>query len=283
MNPIFVTGASGFVGSHLSSLCPVIPMQGDLADFDNLKSQIEKHKPQSIIHLAAQSHVGSSYQNPKSTYEVNFLGTYNLVEALKASGFKGRLLYISSADVYGHAEYLPIDEVHPCNPLSPYAISKKAAELICLQEKAFDIIIARPFNHIGPGQNKLFALPSFAAQLKSIQKGEREPCLRIGNLQTTRDFCDVRDIVKGYLHLLEKGRAGEIYNLCKGEESGMAQMLEGLISLSGLKVQVEQDPFLVRPGEQPRVLGSFAKIYKDTGWKPEISLAQSLQDIWEHA
>ncbi len=275
MNPIFVTGAGGFAGSHLSSLCSVIPLQGKLADLDNLKLQLEKHKPRSVIHLAAQSHVGSSFKNPRETYEVNFLGTFNLIEALKATDFKGRFLYVSSADVYGSSKTLPIDESHDCNPRSPYAVSKRAAELLCLHEKAFDIIIARPFNHIGPGQSAHFALPSFVRQLKA------GGIMRVGNLHTTRDFCDVRDMVKGYVQLLEKGKPGEIYNLCRGEEYLIEDVLHQIIAISGRTVILEKDPLLVREGEQLRMLGSYAKIYKDTGWEPEITLSTSLEHIWE--
>lgn len=282
MNPIFVTGATGFAGSHLSRLCPVTPLQGDLADFNNVKLQLQKANPEQVIHLAAQSHVGSSYNNPRLTYEVNFLGTFNLIEALKAIGFKGRFLYVSSADVYGIAEGLPIDEEHSCKPVSPYAVSKRAAELLCMQEKAFDIIIARPFNHIGPGQNPLFALPSFIRQLKAIQRGEQEPLLRVGNLETTRDFCDVRDIIRGYLGLLEKGLPGHVYNLCGGKEHLMRDVLAELISLSTLQVSIQEDPNLVRAQEQKRMVGSFQKIYKTLGWEPKIPLRTSLQDIWEH-
>lgn len=283
MNPILVTGASGFVGSHLSPLIPIAPFKGNLLDITNLKLQIEEIRPQSVIHLAAQSHVGSSYQNPRLTYEVNFWGTYNLLEALRAAGFKGRFLYVSSADVYGKAQNLPVKETHPTEPLSPYAVSKRAAELLCLQEKSFDVIIARPFNHIGPGQNAAFALPSFIKQLKAIQKGEQEPVLSVGSLESTRDFCDVRDIAKGYEALLAKGQPGEIYNLCSGQEYRMKDILEQLMLLSGITAQVRQDPALMRPGEQMRMLGSFEKIYENIGWQPKISLAESLKDIWEQS
>ena len=282
MNPIFVTGASGFVGSHLSPLCPSVPFKGDVRDIEALKHQIASVQPSAVIHLAAQSNVGYAFQNPQETHAINFLGTINLINALRAANFKGRMLFISSADVYAEAKE-PLTETHPCKALNPYAESKLAAEKLCLEETAFDIMIARPFNHIGPRQSPLFAVPSFAKQLKSISRGESPPLLRVGNLKTTRDFCDVRDVVRGYLLLLEKGEKGSVYNLCSGQEYLIEDILQRLIALSNIEVTLEQDSNLVRSLEQKRVLGSFAKIYKDTGWKPEISLAQSLQDIWEHA
>jgi GDP-4-dehydro-6-deoxy-D-mannose reductase len=279
VNSIFVTGAKGFVGSHLPG---VLSFTGDLRDFDQVKKEMASVKPSSVIHLAAQSHVGYALKNPKETYEVNFLGTFHLLEALREVGFQGRFLYVSSADVYESKER-PLKETDRTNPMNPYSVSKAAAEMLCLQEKAFDVIIARPFNHIGPGQNASFALPAFAKQLKAIQRGEQPPVLQVGNLETTRDFCDVRDIVRGYLLLLEKGQKGEIYNLCSGRAQQMKDVLKRLIAISGLDVTIATDPNLVRGRDQKRIVGSFNKIYQHTGWQPTIALEESLKAIWETA
>lgn len=273
MDRIFITGARGFVGSHLP---PSLALEGDLRDYESVKKQIAEAKPGGVIHLAAQSNVGYAIKNPRETYEVNFLGTFNLLEALKATGFKGRFLYVSSAQVYGSAT-APLKESDPTNPLTPYAVSKAAAEMLCLRETAFDVIIARPFNHIGPGQSLQCAIPSFVKQLKESDR------LRVGNLESVRDFCDVRDIVRGYRLLLEKGRRGEIYNLCSGREYRLREIVDHLITLSGRAVVLESDPALLRAGEPERLFGSYEKIYNHVGWQPAIQLATSLKDIWEHS
>lgn len=255
-------------------------LEGDLRDFENIKRQVDFDKPTDVIHLAAQSHVGYALENPKETYEVNFLGTFHLLQALRERGFCGRFLYVSSADVYGSSESF-LTETAPVNPTNPYAVSKAAAEMLVLMEKSFTTLVARPFNHIGSGQNALFAIPSFVRQLKAISRGEQPPTLRVGNLESIRDFCDVRDIVRGYALLLDKGRAGEIYNLCSGRALRMRDVVEQLIAMSGLDVTVTVDPQLVRDRDQRRAVGSYEKLYQHTGWQPKIMLQESLKDIWE--
>ncbi len=270
---LLVTGASGFVGSWLKKRTSLISTEFDITDEKAVLRGMEELCPQTVIHLAGQAHVARSLVDPEKTFAVNARGTQNVVKALQAIGFQGRLLYVSSADVYGIAQELPITEEHPVKPLNPYSDSKVAAEKVCL-ESDLDVVIARPFNHIGPGQSFDFALPSFARQLCT-------GVVNVGNLEATRDFTDVRDIVEGYLLLLEKGRSGEIYNLCSGRERSMRQVLDALIAVSGRRVEVRQDPSRLRPAEQPRMVGSSAKMVRDTGWQVSVPFEQSIQNIWE--
>jgi GDP-4-dehydro-6-deoxy-D-mannose reductase len=220
---------------------------------------------------------------------VNFVGTLNLLEALKAVGFNGRFLFVGSGDCYGIVtpEALPIGEVHPLRPRSPYAVSKAAAEALCYQwsqSETMEIVMTRSFNHIGPGQSERFVISDFARQVVEIRKGARAATIRTGDIDVTRDFTDVRDVVRAYLLLLEAGAGGEVYNVCSGSERSIRALLDRLLQLAGVEATIEQDPARLRPSEQRRVFGDPRKLERDTGWTRAYALDTTLEDIlndWE--
>lgn len=289
---VLVTGLSGFVGSHCARQLPAVDLADeggcvDLRDAQRVSRAVKAIAPQAVLHLAAQSSVPASLSDPRQTYEINFLGTLNLLQALRDAGFKGRMLYVGSADVYGvvpEAE-LPITEERPPRPLNPYAVSKVAAEALCYQWSRagdFEIVIGRPFNHIGPRQSTQFAVSDFARQIVACRDGRSAPQLRVGDIYTTRDFTDVRDIVRAYAALLRLGRNGETYNVCSGVERSLSEIIDALCHVCDVKMDIEVDPDRLRPAEQRRMRGSFDKLRRDTGWAPEISFNRTLRDIVDY-
>lgn len=299
MQKLMVTGATGFVGGfirqavaagdNLYGLELLPPQAMQLRDPDSVAKACAEAQPDFVIHLAAQSFVPESFNNPRETYEVNFLGTLNLLQALKLSGFKGRLLFVGSGDMYGLVapEALPLTENSPLKPRNPYAVSKVAAEALCYQwsqTEGMDIVMVRPFNHIGPGQSERFVVSDFAKQLIEIKLAQREPEMAVGDIDVSRDFTDVRDVARAYLMLLRDGENGEAYNVCSGKEHGIREILERLQMLAGVKARVSQDRARLRAAEQRRVFGSYDKLRNATGWQPEIELEKSLADnliYWE--
>ena len=291
---LLLTGSDGFVGSTLLRYrsCVSLADDGhfvDLRDVGNLTRAIGAIRPDAVIHLAAQSFVPKSFADPRETYEINFLGTLNLLTALRDAGFAGRFLYVGSGDSYGlvSEENLPVTEEHPLRPRNPYAVSKVAAEALCYQwsqTEGLDAVMTRSFNHIGPGQSDRFAVSDFARQVAEIRKGRQEPVIRAGDIDVTRDFTDVRDVVRVYLLLLDHGRKGETYNVCSGVEHSLRALVTRLLELAGVEARVEQDPSRLRRAEQRRMCGSNEKLRLDTGWAPEHSMDASLADIindWE--
>ncbi len=291
---ILLTGASGFVGAFVQRQISCIPFDDvahpvDLRDAGRVRLVIDQVKPDAVIHLAAQSFVPASFENPRETYEINFLGTLNLLVALKESGFRGRMLFVGSGDTYGLVPEarLPLTEDLPLRPRSPYAVSKVAAEALCYQwsqTEGFAMVMTRSFNHIGPGQSERFVVSDFAKQVIEIKKGRRGPVLSVGDIDVTRDFTDVRDAASAYALLLERGGNGEIYNVCSGVERSVRSILVRLLELANVDARIEQDPARLRIGEQRRFRGSHDKLRRDTGWEPAISIDQSLRDIlqnWE--
>lgn len=297
---LLVTGLDGFVGSTVRQLIGspslrdrfelVVPSGAiELRDRKSLIAAITETRPNCVLHLAGQSFVPASIKDPLATYEVNFLGTLNLLEALKSCDFSGRFLYASSGDVYGWMplEDLPVTEKHFVHPRNPYAVSKVAAELLCMQWNLahdFDVVIARPFNHIGAGQAEWFVVSDFARQVAEVKLGRRAPEIRVGSIDVTRDFTDVRDVVLAYMLLLESGQSGEIYNVCSGREQTIRSMLDGLFKISGIDCRIIEEAGRKRPKEQTRMFGSYAKLQQQVGWQPTISTKQSLEDVlnfWE--
>jgi GDP-4-dehydro-6-deoxy-D-mannose reductase len=291
---LLLTGSDGFVGSELRHRVSCIPLsdeQGsvDLRDADRLRRTVARIASDAVIHLAAQAFVPASFERPRETYEINFFGTLNLVKALKAAGFKGRFLFVRSGDTYGIVapDELPIDEARPLRPRSPYAVSKVAAEALCYQwsqSETFEIVMMRSFNHIGPGQSERFVVSALARQVVEIRKGHWAPAILTGDIDVTRDFTDVRDVVVAYLLLLEQGRRGEVYNVCSGLEQPIRELLMRLLRLAGVDATVEQDPSRMRHAEQRRICGSPQKLERETGWRRRYALDTSLADIlndWE--
>ncbi len=300
MKRLLVTGLDGFVGRVVQNMIDprssdarfklVIPGGAiELLDPASLARAIEETRPDLVLHLAAQSFVPSSISDPRATYNVNFFGTLNLLEALRACGFSGRMLYVSSGDVYGLVapDALPIVETYAVRPRNPYAVSKAAAELLCYQwtqNHAFDIVLARPFNHVGPGQADWFVVSDFARQIVEIKLGVREPVIRVGDIDVTRDFTDVRDVARAYFLLLESGKQGEVYNICSGKEQSIRYILERLIVIAGTKCEIARDEARFRPSEQKIMYGSYAKLNELVGWEPKIGIDESLKDVlseWE--
>jgi GDP-4-dehydro-6-deoxy-D-mannose reductase len=199
------------------------------------------------------------------------------------------MLFVGSGDTYGQVSEaaLPVREDHPLRPRNPYAVSKVAAEALCYQwsqTSGFEIVMVRPFNHIGPGQSPRFAIADFAKQVMEIRLGRRAPVLQVGDIDVTRDFTDVRDVVRAYGMLLEQGRNGGIYNVCSGREYRVRDLLRQLITLAGVEAMIEQDPARLRRAEQRRMVASFETLHRDIGWQPLIPMKESLQDLlndWE--
>jgi len=299
MKRLMVTGLDGFVGRHVKQAVEslrdgrfqLVEARGaiELREPATLQQAIEETRPDYVLHLAAQSFIPASVKDPRATYEVNFFGTLNLLQALKAGGFRGRMLYVGSAEEYGAVrdEDLPVVESCPLRPRTPYGVSKAAAELLCYQwtqDQGFEIVMSRPFNHLGPGQAEHFVVPDFAKQVTEIKLGRREPVLNVGAIDVTRDFTDVRDVVQAYLALMERGESGEAYNVCSGREYSIREILEELIRLAEVECRIIVDNARLRAVERKRNRGSFEKLAKCTGWNPRITLTESLRDVlayWE--
>lgn len=256
----------------------------DILDGEALQAELRQCQPDIVLHLAAQSHVPTSFREPELTARVNFDGTRSLLTALDQSGFAGALVFVGSGDMYGLAPEtsLPIRETQALRPRNPYAASKVAAEAWCMQHSlhcGYRIVMARAFNHIGRGQSAQFVLPAMAEQLVAIERGQRPPVLEAGDLDVTRDFTNVSDVLDAYLALAEKGAGGEVYNVCSGVEYRVRDLVEQMIALTGLPVAITHDPARFRRAEQARVVGDNRKLCADTGWAPRVSMADSLREI----
>lgn len=287
---VLLLGAKGFAGRHMEQSLrgdhDVLSCgrEVDVRDMEAVREAVRRSRLDWVVNFASVTTVRESFEDPRATYATGFLGTLNLLTALKEIGFSGVMLNISSSEVYGHPlpGELPITETAALRPMSPYSVAKVAAEFLCYQWhgcEAFRIVTARPFTHVGPGQSARFAVSNFARQIAEIRQGIKEPVLHVGDLSTTRDFTDVRDTVRAYRALLESGAGGETYNVCSGREVGMRELLDRLIAGTGMDIRVESDTDMLRAAEQRRVLGSYEKLKRATGWEPKIDLARTLSDM----
>lgn len=287
----FVTGGHGFVGPYLLAHLRdagdeyVAPHQDevDLADPDAVSKAVADARPDAIYHLAALAHVGESWANPLRTFDVNAVGTLHLLEAARHVDPKPRVLLIGSAEVYGPVtpDDVPIDEARPLNPVTPYAVSKVAAEYLGVQYNAgFDVPVvrARSFNHIGPGQGGRFLVSDLASRIAEA-KQTGEGTLRVGNTSARRDYTDVRDVVRAYRLLVTTGERGEAYNVCSGVDVSVDQLARRLLELAGVDLAIETDPTLFRPVDVPVLVGSNEKLCRTTGWSPSHSLDDTLRDV----
>ncbi len=283
-----ITGASGFVGRHLTE---TLAANGHEVVAYN-RAEFQRALPLGldnvdvVFHLAGQSFVPESIASPLETYETNIMGTARIARAItnyaKTTGKGPRVIFASSGEVYGNVpfELLPITEETRTNPHNPYAASKAAAEALLLAEYwsfGLDVVIARVFNAIGPRQNTRFAIADFAAQLRRI--GDGAPArIAVGNLDAQRDFLDVRDVAAAYLALAERGASGGIYNICSGKPQSLRSLLHALIEISGMEVEILDDPLRMRPTDTPVVVGANFKLCAETGWQPRRSLTTTLED-----
>lgn len=305
-----VTGVNGFVGGHLAEhliahgdvVVGLSKMDGwprgreelartvrlDRCDLTampeaDLAELLGRKQPDAIYHLAAQSNPQASVADPRGTWTANLIGTLNLLEAVRVAGLKPRIVLVGSGVCYGNPapEHLPVAETCPERPNNPYAASKAAVDLLGIQHcltHGTPTLMARPFNHSGPGQADIYALSSFAKQVAEIERGTR-PRIEVGNLDVVRDFTDVRDIVRAYRLLVEKGQPGEVYNIGSGRDVKLSEMLEILRGRARVPVEVRVDPARLRPVDQPRLLADASKLRAATGWEPAYSVEQTLSDM----
>lgn len=298
---ILVTGASGFAGRHLLAALEraatvtawgrerTLPASEDaltwravdLLDRHAVAREVAAAQPDLVFHLAAAAQVGASWRTSGRTLAVNALGTHHLLSALKDRAPGARVIVIGSAAVYRSSSE-PLREDSPLGPSSPYAVSKLAQEELSLRAARFDgldLVVVRPFNHTGPGQSPDYIASSVARQIALAEAGRQPPRLLVGNLEARRDLTDVRDVVRAYVLLADKGRSGEVYNVCRGVAVAMRDLVAELVARSRVALEVATDPDRLRPVDTPIVLGSFARLAAETGWQPEIPLERTLDDL----
>ena len=282
-----ITGASGFVGQHLTTELTshgdeVIADATDITDRSALGAAFAEARPEVVFHLAAQADVARSWRDPVATFRVNAEGTLNVLDAAQAAGVT-RVVAITSADLYGVVDprNLPITEAHPLRPVSPYAASKAAADMLCLQASlgtSLEVIRIRAFNHLGPGQSEHFVASAIAKRIAECEHTGATH-VSIGNLQARRDFTDVRDVVRAYRLLAEHGTPGEAYNICSGVDRSVAELATLLRDLSSLPITFQEDPALLRPVDVPIIRGDHTKVTQATGWSPSIRIEDTLSDL----
>jgi GDP-4-dehydro-6-deoxy-D-mannose reductase len=305
-----ITGISGFAGSHLAEFLlnkgykvygtfydkstfsnlngfidRIILYQCDIRNYNNLKTIIEKVRPDEIYHLAAISFVPASLKNPKLTFDTNLYGTLNLYEAIKELKYNPKILFVGSADEYGSIKNsdLPIREDCPLRPVNPYSISKASADFLSytyFKNYHLKIIRVRPFNHIGPRQDPDFVCSSFAKQIVEIEKGiKKKPVINVGNLEAKRDFTDVRDMIRAYWLAIQRGEIGEVYNICSEKPISIEKILNGFLNISITSIKVRKDPIRFRVLDVPILRGDSTKFRKQTNWKQKITFEKTLHDI----
>jgi GDP-4-dehydro-6-deoxy-D-mannose reductase len=307
-----LTGITGFVGTYVTErlvdagydISGIVPpgeepdrsistfdrvtlLQGDLTSMDSLTSSIEKTVPGVIVHLAAESAPSKSFAMPERFFEVNVLGTQNLLEAARVTGYSGKIVIFTSSDIYGvvDRDRIPITEETPIAPLNPYSATKAACHLIAQQYSlnfGQNIIEVRPFNMLGPRQQPGFVLPDWASQVARILNKQSEPLLSVGRLTDQRDFVDVRDAARAVELLIDAGKAGEVYHICSGKGTVVQEILDTLLEDAGIAIEVRQDPSRLRPTRMPVVVGSHAKLSKATNWKPGYTLRETVHDTLQY-
>ena len=301
MKKILVTGANGFVGQHLAKELKdnnyyVMGIGGniglnnkpenideyivvDLSNKDEV-GKIDFSSLDGIVHLAGLAAVGPSFENPMQYIDVNIGIEVNLFEACKSQNSKPKFIIISSGTIYSPDNEMPLNEKSSVLPNSPYAVSKLGQEDMAkyYESVGFEVVTARPFNHIGPGQGLGFIVPDLTKQIVDFKNGESEEVM-VGNLDSERDYTDVRDIARAYRLLLEDGKSGEIYNICTGSPNSGKTILEALIKIANVDPKITLDKSRLRPSDNPVIFGDYKKLYNDTGWRPEISLDTTLRDV----
>jgi GDP-4-dehydro-6-deoxy-D-mannose reductase len=297
---VLVTGANGFAGRHLAfelreagyeviglgrARGPAIQVVADIENPAALHSALRDSDPDACIHLAGLASPPDADHDPVHAFRVNTMGVIHLLDAFAATGKDARILIVTSSQVYGfHDCSETIPETAPLQPHNIYALTKTSADQLALhyaRSESMQVMICRPTNHFGPGQSDRFVASAFARQLVDIERGVAEPLLRIGNLESRRDFLDVRDVVRAYRLILEQGAPAEAYNIGSGKLTGIRTLLDQLCRISGVDPDRKQDPGRYRPADDGPVLDT-KKIHNATGWKPEIPLEQTLRDTLEY-
>ncbi len=309
-----ITGITGFAGSHLADYIlenhpeaevyglirwrsrmenvqhirdRIHLLEADLKDMVSLKKALAEIEPDRIFHLAAQSFVPTSWRAPAETFAINSIGQINLFEAVLDLGLTPRIQIAGSSEEYGlvHPDEVPMTESNPLRPLSPYAVSKVAQDFLGYQyfkSYGLHVVRTRGFNHTGPRRGEVFICSNFARQIVEIEKKLRDPVLFVGNLEAKRDFTDVRDTVRAYWLSLEKGEAGEVYNIGSGIAFTAQEILDKLLALTEADVRIEVDPLRLRPSDVMILLSDASKFRAISGWEPRIPFEQSLQDLLEY-
>lgn len=290
----FVTGGNGFVGTWLVAHLKeegdevVAPRSGfDVTDPAVVRAAMAAARPEAVYHVAGLAHVGHSWEEPEEFFRVNAEGTQHVLQAARRCAPVPTVLLVSSAEVYGKVvpAQLPLQEDSPLRPVSPYAASKAAAELLGLQAHlgyGVPVIRARPFNHAGPGQAGSFVVPALAARIVAAQAGGTR-VLRVGNLSPRRDVTDVRDVVRAYRLLVERGQPGEVYNVCSGRDVAIEQLVRRMLALAGADLTLEPDPELLRPADVPVLRGDPLRLRTVTGWRPQVPLDDTLLAVLDAA
>jgi len=304
MKNALIIGAAGFVGNylidHIQNDCmwsiavtkmahEVIEKQGikiydlDIMDKDAVTVLLKENRPDYIFHLAAQSSVALSWKNPGLTIDVNIKGSLNVLDAIRELDYIPRVLLIGSGEEYGYVkkEEVPIDEQTTLRPGNIYAATKACQNMIGgIYAKAYsmDVMMVRAFNHVGPNQAPLFVVADFCKQVAEIERGEKPPVIRVGNLTAKRDFSDVRDVVRAYTMLMNSGIAGETYNVGSGNAIAIQEILDAIIELSGKEIEVQIDTARLRPVDVPLIEADITKLTENTGWKPEIALKRTIKE-----
>lgn len=304
--PVLVTGAAGFAGGHLVSLLkdegpvagwyrPGVPPRPsslapgpqvawravDLTDAAAVDAAIAEVRPSTVYHLAGAANQGASWAHTDLTLELNVRVTHLLLRAVARHVPAARVLVTTSAAVY-RASDAPLREDSPIGPATPYGVSKLAQEMVALaaaRDEQMDIVVVRPFNHIGPGQDLGFFAPAFARQVARIEAGLDPGPMHVGNLTPRRDLCDVRDTVRAYRLLARHGMRGEVYNVCRGEAVEVGALLDMLRARVAVPIPVEVDPAKLRPVDQPLLVGDHGRLTAATGWTPEVPFEQTIADL----
>jgi GDP-4-dehydro-6-deoxy-D-mannose reductase len=306
--PILITGAAGFAGSHLLDLLepggrPIVAwrrpgeplpapptgarcrwMELDILDAEVVRRTIGEVRPAMVYHLAGIAQVGSSWDRTVRTLEVNVLGTHHVLSAVAELDAPARVLISGSALVYREQERA-IVESDPIGPGSPYGLSKLAQEMTGARaavERGLWVLLTRSFNHIGPRQDPSFFASSVARQVARIEQGLSAPVLEVGNIESRRDLTDVRDTVRAYQAIVERGVPGGVYNVCTGRAYRIGDILEGFLARTSAKIEVRRDPARYRPHDAPLVLGDRSRLTNELGWAPRIPMEQTLADMLEY-
>ena len=301
---VLVTGATGFAGSHLvEHLAPTHQVVAwarsepaaeltslatwqrvDILERDQVTAAMRELQPSAIFHLAGVPNVAESWNDTARPLAINVVGTHRLLEAICEQGIRCRILVSGSAHVYAPSD-APIREDHPIAPASPYALSKLAQEQLALRaaaEDGLDVVVARSFNHTGPRQTPLFVAPSIAKQIALIERGALEPVIRVGNLDAQRDLLDVRDVVRAYAALLDRGATEGVYNVASGVARPIRDVLAALVGRARVPIRVETDPARLRPNDIPVLVGDATRLRSETGWTPAFSFEQTLDTLLDY-